>query len=503
MTDRVRVQVDLAAKEAKAEAKALAAELGKAGDAADDLESNGRKMARAMQTAADDMISEIESTRRAIDALDQALGDVDGIDTTKIVGDLKRVGLTADEIETDADELAAALRRIDDVKLSASKAGFDDIKQVLGDVDGNGRAASTAIGGIGNSISELPGIGNLGPVAESMGQLAESALEGGEQIPKIAMAAGGLALVGVSMQIIASAMSSMAETDAFNTAQVESFRDLVKETGDGLAAINDHFREAEEIAGRAGGMGPFFEKTKDITNQLIDAGVTYDEFVTGVEEGGAALEVVTDKLRAQRDAMVDARNEAQRNNDVTIEYERAISDLDNAIEISEETHRNYGDAMSEQNRWNEWTKASTIGKTEAVSALTGQLRAVPNLTVAQVDADVSKASAVLDGLIGKLRAIGANPTVASVVAAARFRQNAAGARGATEPFIAGENGRELVVPSDQPLDVITAGKTAALLTAAGAGPTNVYNVHQYFPAGVRPDDVVAAQARHRRRNGPN
>jgi hypothetical protein len=497
--DRVRVQLELAAKEARAEARALADQLKKTGDAVDDVESAGKRMARALESSADDMVAEIDATRRAVDALDRALGDVD-INTADVVSDLKRVGLTAEDIEADAEDLAAALKRVDDVKLHAANAGFDDLDQALGRVDSNGRASSAAIGGIGNAISELPGIGSLGPVAESMGQLAESALEGGENVGKIAMAAGGLAAVGVAMGIISSAMQSMADTDAFNEEQIASFSELVKETRDGLAAINEHFKEAEEIAGRAGGMGPFFEKTKDITGQLIDAGVSYDEFITGVEQGGAKLDVVTGKLEAQRAEMREAATQAQRNGERTDEYERAISDLDNAIEISRETHRNYGSAMSEQDRWNKWTKDSTIAKTEAVGALDAQLRAVPGLTIAEVDADTSKASSKLDDLIGKLRAIGSNATVASVVAATRFRQYATGGRNITEPFIAGENGREIVAPSG-PVDVTPAGKTAALLDGAGSVVNN-YNVVQHFPAGVRPADVTNATRRYRRIQGP-
>ena len=373
MSKKIPIDIDLNAREAQRAASELAKKIGEVDESLGEAESAGKQMARAISAQADEMISEIDATRRAVDALELALGDaVDGIDTTAVVADLKKVGLTADDIETDAKDLAEALKRAGEVRVHAADAGFTDLDQALGRTTENSRVASTAIGGIGNSISELPGIGSLGPVAESMGMLAENALEGEANLKSVVVAGGGLAALGITMGVISKAMSSMAETKAFNSKQVESFRDAIKEVGAGIGAVNEYFQQAEKITGWAGGMGPFFEKTKDITDQLIDAGVSYEEWIAGVEAGGPALDLVTGKLEAQRAKMVDARNEAQRNGEATVGYERAISDLGNAIEIASEVHDNYGKAVEDNTRRTEWmseaSKAATQTEEEATAA---------------------------------------------------------------------------------------------------------------------------------------
>lgn len=64
--------------------------------------------------------------------------------------------------------------------------------------------------------------------------------------------------------------------------------------------------------------------------------------------------------------------------------------------------------------------------------------------------------------------------------------------------LVGEEGPELVEMAGGET-VHTADQTRRLLTAPAA--SHVTTVHQYFPAGVRPDDVVRAQRRYERRNG--
>jgi hypothetical protein len=597
-------------------------------DALEEAESAGKTLARAIERSADDMIAEIDATRRAVDALELALDDVD-VDPQAVVGDLKRMGLTAQEIEVDADELAAALKRIDEVKVSADRAGFSDLNKVMGETERTGRASSVAIGGIGGSISELPGIGNLGAIAESMGQLAEGALEGEINSKQLVGTLGVLGGTAAAMWVVSKAMQSIADTKAFNDEQVESFREAVKETADGLSAVNEMLTETEAITGRAGGIGPLFEGTKDITKDLIAAGVAYDEWVSAIEDGGPALDAVNTKLRDQRDAMVAARDEALRTGETTTGYERAISDLDNAIEIATETRANYSKATEENSQWDEWAAESTLKNAEATEQLaekatdarerieeltksmvdaTGdtyslekaeleladaaarleqnyldtvavmndatstdaekaqasrdlrsqeiataeqalataqayaaeqgavdgsahsarlqvealramqqqypnnaaaiqpyidKLLAVPGVVDTTVTANTSGANAALDSLIGKLRGIGANVTTASVVAAARFRQFARGGQpDPGETFVAGEDGPEIVTAGRKGATVFNAAQSAAAMRGAAGGPGSVTYVTQNFPAGVRPVDVVDAQRRWQRAQGP-
>ena len=156
MAKNNKIQIELDHRDAKKKLKDLTKEIGSTEDALEDAGSAGKEMAQAMQRAADDIITEIEDTKRAVDALERALGPDFDADTRDVVADLKAIGLTAEDIETDADELAAAIRRIDDVKVSAEKAGFKDLNQVMGETRDTGKASSAAIGGIGGSISSYP-----------------------------------------------------------------------------------------------------------------------------------------------------------------------------------------------------------------------------------------------------------------------------------------------------------------------------------------------------------
>jgi methyl-accepting chemotaxis protein len=420
---RVEIELDIADRDAQRQIKDINKELGRTEDAFADAESAGKQMARVIDRTASDMITELDDTKRAVDALERALGDLEA-DPTALVADLKRVGLTAQDIEDDAEELAAALRRAGDVKIKAKELGFDDVDQALGRTTDNSRVASTAIGGIGNSISELPGIGSLGPVAESMGMLAENALEGEANLKGLVVAGAGLAALGGTMAIIEAAMSSMADTKAFHTEQVESFRDAINETAEGLSAVNEHFREAQEIAGRAGGLGSFFEKTKEITDQLIDAGVSYDEWVDGVEQGGEALDSVTKKLTDHRDGLVDARNEALRNGDATIDLERGISDMNNAVEIARETYNDFSTALNSATRTNEWMAQSTRRTTAEVEELAEKLAGISGEHDGRITFDTLAANSALDELINKLDSAGIKASQLSIVAANRFNTGA-------------------------------------------------------------------------------
>jgi hypothetical protein len=622
----VDIELNLSDRDAQRKLKDTAREIGKVEDALEDAESAGKQMARAIEMAADDMVDEIEKTKRAVDALELALDGMDA-DPQQVVGDLKRMGLTAEEIEADADELAAALKRIDDVKVSADKAGFTDLNKVMGETRDTGKASSAAIGGIGGSISELPGIGNLGPIAESIGQLAEGALEGEVNVKQLGGALGVLGGTAAAMWVVNKAMESIAETKAFNDEQIESFRDAVEETEEGLSAVNEQLRSTQEITGRAGGIAGFFEGTKDITKDLIEAGVTYDEWVAAIEDGGPALDTVTEKLREQREAMVAARDEALRNGETTIEFERNISSLDNAIEIATETRENYTKATEENSQWDEWAAESTLKNAEATEELAEQatearerieeltesmidatgeayslekaeldladavadlerrtadaeaimsdaaatdaekaqasrdlrsaeiataeqalataqafaaekgavdgsahsarlqvealramqeqypnnaaaiqpfidrLLAVPGVVDTTIQANTSGANAALDSLILKLRNIGANVTTASVVAAARFRQYARGTSFAPGgPAVVGEDGPE-VVNLGHGDSVTPAGRSAEAM-GNGSRSSSVVNITQNFPAGMRTADVITAQRRYERIQGP-
>ena len=227
------------------------------------------------------------------------------------------------------------------VDIDADTDRLDTVKSKLDQVESSGRAGGTAISGIGGSISELPGVGALGPIAESLGQLTENALEGGESIKGIGSALGVLGGTAAVMWGIQKAMQSIADTDAFNEEQAEAFRTALEEVKDEAQAVLDVIEQAGGVKGRAGGLFGMFEGTKDITAELLEAKVGADEFITAVTEGGPALDTVVGKLTAMRDALKEQQEQSLNNIEKYDEVTRKVDAFDDAIEITKETLKNY------------------------------------------------------------------------------------------------------------------------------------------------------------------
>lgn len=475
MTDSIRVAIDLAAKQAQTDAKNLAKELGGAADAVDDVESAGKRMAAAINQSADDMIAEINDTAAAVKALDDAIAQAGGnaldVDTREVVAKLKKAGLTADDVTADADELAAALKRIDDVKITAADAGFDDLDQALGTTSDNSSVTSTAIGGIGNSLTELPGVSNLGPVAESMGQLAENAMEGDANLKSLAAAGGGLALVGLAIQGVTSHLEEQAAIKAWSRENVDDWTDAIYEAESALEGLTDAYRSAGtiEVKTLLGGI-------KDITSTLARAGVTVDDWTAaigngrdGIDDMVVALDLAGITGQQQQDVMVGLVN-AQ---DQAAEAARKV-----AIKVA--VFGENADVAAEQ-----------------ADDLADSVNAVPDSKNVTVGANTWPAHVALGGVESRLSRISQTITTAWVNVRSKviggFARGTQYAPGGVA--LVGEEGPELV---DLPTGsrVTPAAQTAARLAAGRGGNTYNSTTIVNMPAGARPDDVVGARRRY-------
>jgi hypothetical protein len=137
----------------------------------------------------------------------------------------------------------------------------------------------------------------------------------------------------------------------------------------------------------------------------------------------------------------------------------------------------------------------------AARRLEEQLNAIPKQTIISVSASTRDANASLDSIIGKLRDIGSRATVASVVAANRFRQRATGGVvGSGETTLVGERGPELVsLPAGS--KVHTNQQSKGMLAGA-----NTINLTVNAGLGTDGRDVgrliVEELQKYQRRNGP-
>jgi len=299
---------------------------------------------------------------------------------------------TLDAAAADAD---TALKALDDTKIviDVDADKLDQVKHKADDATGSSRAASTAIGGIGNSVSELPGVGALGPLAESFGQLTENALEGEASIGDMGKAIGVLGGTAVVMFGIQKAMKSIAETDAFNEEQAEDYADAIKEVGEGAKAVLETLKKTGEVTGRAGGLfgTGVFEGTKNITKLLLDAGVTADEFADAVSKGGPALDIVTGKLRVMRNAAAAVDNK-------DVFDDARVKQYDEAIEIVTESHGNYADAVATTTTNQEFANTSTRGAVEGLEVLGPTLDEVAEAQERAGEASVKMAERVEEGM---------------------------------------------------------------------------------------------------------
>lgn len=390
MVKKIEIPIDLdPGGKAKRSAKELNDELGKTEKAIEDVESAGSKFARKLDENAAKIESDFRDATRMAETLANALGPEfsakigqNGLDN--LVRNMRGAGLAADDVEADIDQLVASIKNLDQVgeRLSGPQKGLADIDAKAKQVEGTSRAASVGIGGIGGSISELPGVGNLGAIAESMGQLAEGALEGDVNSKQLVGTLGLLSGTAAVMWGVQEAMQSIADTKAFNEEQAQAFKDVIEELGPGIDAVNKYLLETKAITGRAGGIGPFFEGTKDITATLIAAGISFNTFASAVESGGPKLDTVVGKLREKRDALKQEQLELQASGEFSKELNNEIEALGDAIEVTKETHKAYAGQLEETTAWQDWAAESARGLLGAQKLVK---MAVEDLATATVD----------------------------------------------------------------------------------------------------------------------
>lgn len=284
--NEINFRLSLDSKDAQRGLKEAAADAGDLSEELDEVESAGQAMARAIEQSADDMIAEIDRTKRAVDAMDEAFGDAD-YDSRKVVADLKKVGLTAEDIEADAEALADALRRTEDIKLRATAQGFDDVEQAVGRVgDQTERTRDVASGFTGGMIGELPVVADaLGPVGEGFGQLAEGALDGQISMKQLIGTAAGFGAVAFGIQQINNKLERMREIDALRDEQVRDYADALRDADNALEAMVGHFSDVEEFT---------FDNFKlggdEVREGLLQLGLNAETMAGLVENGQEAID---------------------------------------------------------------------------------------------------------------------------------------------------------------------------------------------------------------------
>ena len=287
---QVNFEVNVDAADAIADFKKVGKEAEKAGKAIEKgLEvspDTGKvdKFITNLKAAAD----EAEKVGKAVDSVKKFAPEVDDSDIAAVVLSLRKAGTEFDEIELKAKELGTALKQVDvpQVKnlgtnlrgartdMDSLRSSSDQSRSVLANMAGNTAQDLGALGGAAGSAGVL------------IGQLAEYATEGNINLGNLAKLAGPMAgLAAVSLGV-AEAMKGMAESKAFDKAQVDAYADA-------LGEINDEFTAAvsalDSMESFSIDLDPkpfeiFADQTADITNLLSRYGITVNQlagFLTG------------------------------------------------------------------------------------------------------------------------------------------------------------------------------------------------------------------------------
>lgn len=178
-------------------------ELGAVDTALGDTVTAADKVAVAIDQMAAKLDTELTAAKQAADALSTALGPELGgrMDVTSVLNDLRRMGLTFDEIRANADTLATSLKGLDDIQLSHVDAGMGNIDTQFGKLrDSADQTRSVVANFAGNLTQELPGIaGAFGPLNMAASQFVEYAAEGNIALRSLAPAAAGIGVAALAM----------------------------------------------------------------------------------------------------------------------------------------------------------------------------------------------------------------------------------------------------------------------------------------------------------------
>lgn len=330
----VEIELDIKDRNAQRRLKELSKETQNLSDDFEDVESAGDAMARALTQAAEETITEIDNTKRAVDALDKAFDDAD-FDAAETVAELKRAGLSAEDVEQSADELATALKAVDDVKMHAVEAGFKDVDQAMGNTqDATGKTRDSMTGFVGGTVGELPLISDaMGPIAEGLGQMTEGFLEGEVNVKQFIGAGLGMAGVGIAVGAAASAWESYKERqEEIEQATEDASERMLEQLGllEGFQDLLDGIVETEGFSlaeTLLGDMEP--EDVAKLNAALADLDLTWDDLTAALEasDNGTITALADEMLAAS--GVLDQYGLSAR------AVSEAITDTDNYLDFIE------------------------------------------------------------------------------------------------------------------------------------------------------------------------
>jgi hypothetical protein len=341
----------------------------------DDTESAGKRVASAMKQLSGDAETTFADARDAADKLSRALGEdmvnqiqAGGRSVDGYIADLQRFGLTFDDVRTDVDELADAIRKVE-----TTKASIDGLKAPLKDVDTNlqqvrdsgDQSRSVLANMVGNSAQDLGALGGVaGTAGMAIGQLAEYATEGNINMSGLAKVAGPMAGVSVAVIGISWAMGKLKESSEDAKKEAELMLEVQKQLRDGKFE-DAGAKLAESYGGLAAELDAMGVPQQEVLDFIIGASESMPTFNRLLEEnkvhfdeGGVGLNDFGGKLNGLAGDVYDARD--------------AFSEQEDQLVATDEATQQFTDALIDAARETGDTEIAIRDLDEAYKQLTGQ-----------------------------------------------------------------------------------------------------------------------------------
>lgn len=263
--------------------------------ALDDVRTAGQKAAAEIADMAATMDADLTDARSAADALARAMGPelAATVNMDQVLAQLRDMGLTMDDVRNEADPLAASLKSLADVKISAQAIGLDSmggaLKSARAETDqlaaSAGSSRSVLANMVGNTTQDLGALtgvaGSAGVAIGQMGEYMADAVGSGDKLGDILKNFGTVAAPVAALATVTFAIGEWQK-------QMAKAR---QEAADLLAA-----QKALGAGDTGAWVSELVTQYGSLVGALGDAGVSMSEFRAIVEEGPAAVDALKARL---------------------------------------------------------------------------------------------------------------------------------------------------------------------------------------------------------------
>lgn len=378
MSEKLEILIDISTDKAVKAAKDLAKATSSLNDELDDTTSHAERVADVMDAATAEMVADMKAANKAAAALGTALGPelaakVGSAKLDEFMGQLRRAGVSFDDITANADRFADSLRKMDD-----ATGSFDNVQQAAARTGEElGKSKGVLANFVGNAAQELPGLsGAFGPLNTAIGQFAEYAAEGDVTLTQFLKAAGPVAAIGAGFAIFSSIMEELGRHEKEVKEQAEKLVKVQTELADA-----QYSTAASDLANQYG----------DLIGKAKQYGLTTQDVVNVLQGNNAQLDVLKQRLAAIPEVDVGNKNYAA----FTRERE-ALYELTDGLQVAQEAYSKSGTQVSTNTTLtNELAQAlqnNAKGADDAASAEARRTEAAAKAkTMAEAQLEVEKA----------------------------------------------------------------------------------------------------------------